>query len=75
VIFSNACSISKLYRVGISASADMDQYRYTRAGSLFDRTPGAIKGIPFCHNTTSKEYCELWPQGYEPWTVKNGSIS
>jgi hypothetical protein len=70
VIFSNACSISKLNRVGISAGANMNQYRYTRAGSLFDRTPGAIKGIPFCHNITSKEYRELWPQGYEPWTAE-----
>lgn len=70
VIFSNACSISKLNRVGISAGADMSQYRYTRAGRFFDRTPGALEGIPFCHNITSKEYRALWPQGYEPWTAE-----
>lgn len=70
VIFSNACSISKLNRVGISAGANMDQYRYTRVGHVFDRTPGALEGIPFCHNITSKEYRDLWPQGYEPWTAE-----
>lgn len=70
VIFSNACSIAKLNRVGISAGADMPQYRYTRAGRFFDRTPGALEGIPFCHDITSKEYRALWPQGYEPWTAE-----
>ncbi|MCK0122557.1 hypothetical protein MWU61_18545 [Loktanella sp. F6476L] len=70
VIFSNACSISKLYRVGISAGAQMPEYRYTRAGRLFDRTPGALEGVPFCHDITSNEYRAYWPQGYEPWTAE-----
>ncbi|MEP5762602.1 MAG: hypothetical protein ABJ327_25435 [Litoreibacter sp.] len=30
VIFSNTCSISKLYRVGISAGAQVSEYRYSR---------------------------------------------
>ena len=48
VIFSNACAISKLSRVGISAGAETNGLRYTRIGNFFDRTPGALKGIPFC---------------------------
>lgn len=70
VIFSNTCSISKLSRVGISAGADTNGFRYTRIGNFFDRAPGALRGIPFCLDITSKEYRALWPQGYEPWSAE-----
>ena len=70
VIFSNACSISKLNRVMISAGADANGLRYTRMGKFFDRRPGAMKGMPFCLDITSKEYRRLWPQGYEPWAAE-----
>ena len=70
VIFSNACSISKLNRVPISASDAPDGLRYTRIGKFFDRAPGALDGIPFCLDITSDEYRALWPQGYEPWTAE-----
>jgi len=33
VIFSNACSISKLYRVGISAGAQVPEYRMVRSNA------------------------------------------
>lgn len=70
VIFSNACSISKLSRVPISAGADTKGFRYFRIGNFFDRAPGALKGIPFCLDVTSDEYRSLWPQGYEPWSAE-----
>lgn len=70
VIFSNACSISKLNRVPISASGAPAGYRYTRVGEFFDRAPGALKGIPFCLDITSEEYRNLWPHKYEPWTAE-----
>lgn len=70
VVFSNACSISKLSRVPISAGADDKGLRYMRIGNFFDRTPGALKGIPFCLDITSEEYRSLWPQGYEPWSAE-----
>ena len=70
VIFSNACSISKLNRVMISAGADPNGRRYTRIGKFFDRDPGALEGIPFCLDVTSPEYRRLWPQGYEPWSAE-----
>ena len=70
VIFSNACSISKLSRVPISAGADTKGFRYFRIGNFLDRTPGALKGIPFCLDVTSDEYRSLWPQGYEPWCAE-----
>jgi len=70
VIFSNACSIAKLNRVVISASAAPLGLRYTRIGEFFDRRPGALKGIPFCLDITSDEYRGLWPQGSEPWSAE-----
>ena len=70
VIFSNACAISKLSRVGISAGAETNGLRYTRIGNFFDRTPGALKGIPFCLDITTDEYRSLWPQRYEPWCAE-----
>ncbi|MBG1233962.1 hypothetical protein [Aestuariivirga litoralis] len=71
VVFTNACSISKLSRVPISAAATAPEgYRFTRMGVFFDRTPGALKPRPFCLDITSEEYRALWPQGFEPWTAE-----
>ena len=70
VIFSNACSIAKLNRVLASGLGAPDGVRYTRIGAFFDRTPGALKNIPFCLDVTSAEYRQLWPQGYEPWSAE-----
>ncbi len=47
VIFSNACSIAKLNRVGISAGMSAKGLRYVRIGNFFDRTPSKLQGIPF----------------------------
>lgn len=70
VIFSNACSIAKLNRVAVSGRGAPEGLRYTRIGNFFDRTPGALKGIPFCLDVTSEEYRGLWPHGYEPWCAE-----
>lgn len=70
VIFSNACSIAKFNRVVISAAGAPEGLRYTRVGNFFDRTPGALAGIPFCLDITSREYRNLWPHGYEPWSAE-----
>jgi hypothetical protein len=70
VIFSNACAVSKLNRVAVSGRGAPDGFRYTRVGQFFDRNPGALRGIPFCLDVTSKEYRNLWPIGYEPWSAE-----
>lgn len=70
VIFTNACSIAKLNRVAVSGQGAPKGFRYTRLGNFFDRTPGAMKGIPFCMDIESEEYRGLWPQGYEPWCAE-----
>jgi hypothetical protein len=70
VIFSNAATLPKLYRVPISAHGAPEGLRYTRVGMFFDRNPGALRGIPFALDITSNEYRSLWPHGYEPWTAE-----
>lgn len=70
MIFSIACSIAKLNRVAVSGRGAPQGLRYTRVGNFFDRTPGALKGIPFCLDVTSDGYRELWPQRYEPWSAE-----
>ena len=70
VITTNACTLAKLNRVSISGGDAPKGYRYTRIGQFFDRSEGALKGIPFCLDMTSLEYRALWPQGYEPWTAE-----
>jgi hypothetical protein len=70
VIFTNACSIAKFNRVGVSAGALTKGLRYVRYGKFYDRTPGALESIPFCLDITSDEYKALWPQGYEPWSAE-----
>jgi hypothetical protein len=71
IIFSNACSIAKLSRVGVSAGALLEDYRYVRIGEFFDRTPGALRGIPFSMDVSSDEYRALWnPYTYEPWSAE-----
>jgi hypothetical protein len=71
ILFSNGCTLPKLSRVGISAGAEETEYRYVRIGEFFDRTPGALVGIPFCLDVTSHEYKNLWqPYGYEPWSAE-----
>ena len=47
VVFTNACSIAKFNRVGVSAGAATKGLRYVRMGKFYDRTAGALNGIPF----------------------------
>lgn len=71
IIFSNACSISKLSRVAVSAGALLKDYRYVRIGEFFDRSPGALRGLPFSMDVSSPEYRALWnPYAYEPWSAE-----
>jgi hypothetical protein len=41
-----------------------------RIVTFFDRSPGALKGIPFCLDVTSDECRGLWPQRYERWSAE-----
>lgn len=70
VIFTNACSIAKFNRVGVSAGAPTKKLRYVRIGEFYDRRPNVLDSIPFCLDITSPEYKSLWPQGYEPWCAE-----
>jgi hypothetical protein len=66
VIFSNAATISKFNRMGFLAGWRPPGVSMVREGHLFDRTPGALKSIPFKMDILSDEYASLWPGG-EAW--------
>lgn len=70
VIFSSACTLGKFNRIAISRGCDRRGLRYTRIGEFFDRAPGATRGIPFCMDVSSPEYCQLWVYGHEPWSAE-----
>ena len=70
VIFSNACSLGKFNRVAITTLGVPKGLRYMRIGRFFDRTPGALEGIPFCLDVKSDDYKRLWPGEREPWSAE-----
>jgi hypothetical protein len=70
VIFTKTCSIARFSRVGVSAGAQTKGLRYLRYGRFYDRTPGALDGVPFCLDITSDQYRALWAHGYEPWSAQ-----
>jgi len=70
IIFTNACTTGKFNRMALSMGAPTPGLRYTRYGKFFDRTPGALDGIPFCLNVRDPAYLALWPHGAEPWCAE-----
>lgn len=66
VIFSNAATITKFNRMGFLAGWRPPGLKMIRYGHLFDRTPGALKSIPFKLDVLSDEYQAMWPGG-EAW--------
>jgi hypothetical protein len=59
VIFSNACSIAKLYRAAVTGGGAPTGFRYMRIGSF--SYSGALGGVSFCLDVTSAEYRGLAP--------------
>ena len=70
IIFTNACSTSKFNRIALTWGMPARIGRYVRYGKFYDRTPGALDGIPFCLDVLSEEYLKLWPQRCEPWCAE-----
>lgn len=70
IIFTNACALSKFNRVARTWGAPVPDSRYVRYGKFYDRTEGAVDGVPFCLDVLSPEYRSLWPQGLEPWCAE-----
>ena len=66
VIFSNAGTMAKFNRMGLLAGFAFPGIRMIRTGTIYDRTPGALKPIEFSLDITSEDYTALWPGG-EAW--------
>lgn len=65
IISSNAATLGKFNRMGYLAGWRPPGLRMVREGILFDRAPGALKGIPFALDVLTDEYAALWPCGEE----------
>lgn len=60
ILFSNSGTISKFTRMGVCAGFGKEDFKYYRAGTLFNPDPNAEVGIPFVVDVGSDEYGEFW---------------
>lgn len=60
VLFSNAGTLSKFDRIGVSAGFCPIDHRYYRFGVKFNPDPNVIVGVPFSVEVDDKFYRENW---------------
>lgn len=60
VLFSNAGTLAKFDRMGVSAGFDAPGHRYFRVGLRLDPDPNAIHGRPFEEEIVPDRYSEGW---------------
>ncbi|HPE74772.1 MAG TPA: hypothetical protein PLC80_01715 [Draconibacterium sp.] len=60
ILFSNSGTISKFTRMGVCAGFGKNDFKYVRAGMLFNPDPNAEVGIPFKIDVASEKYGEFW---------------
>ncbi len=60
VLFSNAGTLAKFDRMGVSAGFDAPGHRYFRVGVRLDTDPNAAHGRPFSEEIVREGYSEGW---------------
>ena len=60
VLFSNAGTLAKFDRIGVTAGFAPPKHTYMRVGLKFDPDPNAIHGIPFSADVAAHGYREYW---------------
>ena len=60
VLFSNAGTIAKFDRIGVTAGFAAPSHRYQRFGYRFNPDPNATIGIPFSEDVANPSYVEGW---------------
>ena len=70
IICSNAATLAKFNRMGFLAGWRPPDLTMRREGILFDRTPGALTGVPFDLDILSDDYAALWQPYGEQWCVE-----
>lgn len=60
VLFSNAGTIAKFYRIGVLAGFAADKHKYLRVGLRVNPDPNAATGIPFHAYVGDSDYEEFW---------------
>ncbi|WP_143710168.1 hypothetical protein [Parvibaculum lavamentivorans] len=62
VIFSNAGTIAKFDRMGVTAGFGADGYSYFRVGFRYNPDPNAVMGEAFRVDVREESYEEYWTQ-------------
>lgn len=60
VLFSNAGTIAKFDRIGVTAGFGAPRHMYHRFGFRFNPAPNAMVGIPFVEDVADPNYVEGW---------------
>lgn len=60
ILFSNAGTISKFDRIGVTAGFGAEAHMYHRFGYRFNPDPNATTGIPFAEDVADPNYVEGW---------------
>lgn len=60
VLFSNAGTIAKFDRMGVTAGFIPAKHKYFRVGLKYDPDPNAVVGLPFSVDVSDSSYKENW---------------
>jgi len=74
VLFSNAGTISKFDRIGVTAGFAAPDHRYQRFGYRFNPDPNALTGIPFSLDVADPSYVEGWSDELQIFHNPNARI-
>ena len=74
VLFSNAGTLAKFDRIGVTAGFAAPSHRYIRFGYRFNPDPNATMGIPFTDDVASANYVEGWSDELQIFHNPNARI-
>lgn len=74
VLFSNAGTIAKFDRIGVTAGFGAQGHMYQRFGYRFNPDPNATSGIPFVEDVADPNYAEGWSDELQIFHNPNARI-
>lgn len=74
IIFSNAGTLAKFDRVGVTAGFAADKHTYIRTGLRYDPDPDATIGRWFSEDVSDENYEEFWSQELQVFHNPNAKI-
>ena len=74
ILFSNAGTISKFDRIGVTAGFAAPSHKYMRFGYRYNSDPNALIGIPFMEDVSDANYEEGWSDELQIFHNPNARI-